>query len=336
MLCVWHHRGNAGSPKFRLRIGTPHHLHKPGQVSLNFFSKIGGLGSRPVITKNGIIHIVHHAPLTPPFSPLSQIFLVPNLFSTFTSGVQKVDLDHILLPEFINKTSSASELDEVDPRIHEIMNELVEEQKISVHKRSFTVFVPTNHAFAKLGPFHNAFLFSPLGKSVLRYILSYHIVPDIVWYSDHTDNVTSSKSIITRQHTQVDYPASAPQLLSPPEHSLWHPHSPKPLDKKVNITEFSLPTLLGSGQNETLKLCVVKFKNHVNGHVERKVLIKPAHLPESNDAFKPQDIPVIVADAPAWGGAVHVIPSLIHPPIRPGHKHSERLTKVLGDAAESY
>jgi hypothetical protein len=49
-------------------------------------------------------------------------------------------------------------------------------------------------AFRSLGPAANAFLFSPFGFHILRYILSFHIVPDIIWNTDHCERTKVSTS----------------------------------------------------------------------------------------------------------------------------------------------
>lgn len=324
------------APKFRIRIGAPHDLLKLGQVTLNCFSRIGGAGSRPIITKNGIIHIVRRFPLLPPFSPLTQTFLFPKQFSTWTSGIQKVHLDKLLLPTFDNKTHTGLEVDEVDPRVQGILADIINEQGFSIHKRSFTVFAPTNRAFSKLGVNLNAFLFSPFGYHVLKYILSYHVVPDIIWHSDHVDNVTDRNLRITNQQVGVDFPDEYTQssYLDHAQIDL-HPHAPKPLHPKVDKTDISLPTLLGSRKNETLNLCLVEFKSPAKGHLVRRVYVKQPAPKKGTHEAKCHDIPVIISDIPAWGGAVHVVPSIIHPPVPEGYKHKKEWIETLRMLSQS-
>lgn len=87
-------------------------------------------------------------------------------------------------------------------------------------------------AFRSLGPHLNAFLFSPIGAHVLRYVLSYHIVPDIIWHTDHCDKTNSFTSIVTGVEADVDITPElghglGPSLFGPKELShvsLGHPH----------------------------------------------------------------------------------------------------------------
>jgi uncharacterized surface protein with fasciclin (FAS1) repeats len=57
-----------------------------------------------------------------------------------------------------------------------------------------TLFAPSNFAFQKLGPRINAFLFSSYGLKYLKALILYHIVPDVVLYSDAIYKVDSKDS----------------------------------------------------------------------------------------------------------------------------------------------
>lgn len=90
----------------------------------------------------GYIHLIS-APLLPPLTPLNTAFLFPQIFSTLTSGVQKIGLDKVLLPS----SSVDQELgSDGTSMVQELIDELVKEQG-----GQFTVFAPTNLAFDKLG-----------------------------------------------------------------------------------------------------------------------------------------------------------------------------------------
>lgn len=117
-------------------------------VKLNFFAE---LQPRPILVKNGVIYILEKTPLLPPLSPLSQLFLFPDPFSTLTSAVQKTGLAYPLLPHYGNHSvpllvdSIGEGDDEVDERVVTALNEIVDEKK-KWSKQSFTVFAPTNRS----------------------------------------------------------------------------------------------------------------------------------------------------------------------------------------------
>ena len=114
---------------------------------LNFFTKII---AKDISAKNGLIHAVDHILIPPP--PTAKIIqLLPDTFSTFSLALAKTDL--------------ASEL-------------------ADLIKTGSTAFVPTNRAFARLGPRANAFLFSDHGKKYLKALLQYSIVANETLYSD--------------------------------------------------------------------------------------------------------------------------------------------------------
>jgi hypothetical protein len=90
----------------------------------------------PVVkAKNGFVYLVG-APLLPPLPPLAELFVVPTIFSTLTSGVQKVELD---LHTFHQGEHALD--DEVHPVVYEVLDELKSELPPAKH---FTVFAPTN------------------------------------------------------------------------------------------------------------------------------------------------------------------------------------------------
>ena len=128
-----------------------------------------------VRAKNGYIYLVN-APLLPPLPPLAELFILPGIFSTLTSGVQKAGLD---LRTF-HKDGSDSD-DAVHPAVWSTLEEIVKELPPA---QTFTVFAPTNgvsiplsfarllevsaQAFKRLGWELNAFLFSPFTNKILK------------------------------------------------------------------------------------------------------------------------------------------------------------------------
>lgn len=98
-----------------------------------------------IIAKNGIIHLVG-APLLPPLSPVNGLYLFPQVFSTLTSGLQKIDLAKDLVPHLAEQDEDpAFEMESV---MQSVIDELLGEHK---DVRTFTVFAPGNFAFNRLG-----------------------------------------------------------------------------------------------------------------------------------------------------------------------------------------
>jgi len=344
-LKISHH---SGSPAFRIRVGGPPHFTH-GITALNFFTSLGAHHDQPILTKNGVIHVVHGVPLLPPLSPLSELFLYPQPFSTLTSALQKVKLDDILLPSWDNKTVPLendsgldADLDVVDERVQNILSSLAVENEHRLKKQSFTVFAPTNRAFRSLGPHANAFLFSPFGIHILRYVLSYHIVPDVIFYTDHVDKTKNANVTMIGLDSNLDFLSDTKDddRLSLfghgdfPRSSPGHPHAfihPKTPCDKVNVTHISLPTLLGSAKNESLTISLVKYHLPGSKELKRRVYVKqpipPPGAKHPGKSLKP--IPVVIADGVAWGGAIHVIDNLIHPPVHPDHPAHPHLQRVF-------
>ncbi|KAL2820666.1 Fasciclin domain-containing protein [Aspergillus granulosus] len=119
-------------------------------LTLNFYSHIVAAG---IPATNGLIHGIDSILLPPP-SALLLLDVLPTKFSTFNLALYKTSLVSKL-----NTTSESS-------------------------GKGFTLFTPTNSAFARLGLKINAFLFSPPGLKYLRGLLKYHMVPDHTLYSD--------------------------------------------------------------------------------------------------------------------------------------------------------
>ncbi|BGP08023.1 hypothetical protein JCM10049v2_003868 [Rhodotorula toruloides] len=250
-----------------------------------------------VIAKNGIIHLVS-APLFPPWTVLNELFVFPGAFAGLTNAIQKVGLDEPLLPP--NDADTKLPEDFVgSPFVRGIVEELAAEKGLD----SFTVFAPSNAAFARLGWKINGFLHSPLpfAKKVLKYLLSYHVVPGLRFYSDflHNDSSIASEYVVkeeidvevplewvTEGHGEVFHPSdwSLPPFPGrrpsdehphPPPHVPERPH-PGP---RANITHYVLPTLLTEhNPNATLKIGVVSYRSFFGkGPIRRNVIVFPSH-----------------------------------------------------------
>lgn len=114
-------------------------------LTLNYYARIIYID---IFTNNGVVHAIDNL-LFPPPPIYVEAELLPTTFSTFINAAWETGL-----VESLNETSHS------------------------------TIFAPTNFAFAKLGARLNAYLFSSRGQTVLTKILKYHIVPDVLFYSD--------------------------------------------------------------------------------------------------------------------------------------------------------
>ncbi|KAJ0420551.1 FAS1 domain-containing protein [Aspergillus carlsbadensis] len=142
-------------------------------LTLNFYSHIV---AADIPATNGLIHGIDSILLPPP-SALLLLDVLPTKFSTYNLGLHKTSLVSAL------NTSTKDT------------------------GKGFTVFTPTNSAFAHLGLKINAFLFSPPGLKYLRGLLKYHIVPEHTLYSDvlYTDH-GEVKPFGVRGATHLDLP----------------------------------------------------------------------------------------------------------------------------------
>ncbi|KAL3444729.1 FAS1 domain-containing protein [Aspergillus insuetus] len=165
-------------------------------LTLNFYSHIV---AADIPATNGLIHGIDSILLPPP-SALLLLDVLPTKFSTFNLGLYKTTLASAL-----NTTAKDT-------------------------GKGFTIFAPTNSAFAHLGLKINAFLFSPPGLKYLRGLLKYHIVPEHTLYSD----------VLYTEHGEV-----------------------KPFGVR-GATHLDLPTLLG---DRTLAVDVVHLGPYVSFRV---------------------------------------------------------------------
>ncbi|BGP24601.1 flocculin [Rhodotorula toruloides] len=250
-----------------------------------------------VIAKNGIIHLVS-APLFPPWTVLNELFVFPGAFAGLTNAIQKVGLDEPLLPPNDADTKLPEDDFVGSPFIQGIVEELAAEKGLD----SFTVFAPSNAAFAKLGWKINGFLHSPLpfAKKVLKYLLSYHVAPGVRFYSDflHNDSSIASDAhkYIVKEEIDVEVPLEwvtegNSDVFHPSDWSLppfprrEHPHPPPHVPEhphpgpRANITHYVLPTLLTEhNPNATLKIGVVSYRSFFGkGPIRRNVIVFPSH-----------------------------------------------------------
>ncbi|CDO74727.1 hypothetical protein BN946_scf184593.g9 [Trametes cinnabarina] len=160
--------GSLDGEPLRVRIGThPSLFPFPTGVNVNVISHI----VHPDIkTANGIVHVVNKAIIPPP-SIFQLAFLLPDSISTLTSALQRVGLTDAV-------------------EWHEVPSS---EGKHTVEgSPAVTVFAPTNKAFSRLPTRLQHFLFSPFGEKVLKKLLQFHIVPELVLHADYIHNASDS------------------------------------------------------------------------------------------------------------------------------------------------
>ncbi len=135
---------------------------------VNFYSR---LVAKNIEARNGVIHAVDHI-LVPPPRQGRLIDMLPGRFSTFSLAMEKTAL------------------------------------AVDLHQspqRGGTVFVPTNEAFAKLGPMMNAFLFSAQGEKYLRALMRYHVSTNETLYSDaYIDRQVPRRDRDDRRRTHME------------------------------------------------------------------------------------------------------------------------------------
>ncbi|KAI5480481.1 Fasciclin domain family protein [Pseudohyphozyma bogoriensis] len=319
-------------------------------LNFNFYSHTRGF---TIKAKNGYIHRIS-APLLPPLSALNKLFLFPGLFSQTTSSVQRSDLDGSLLPPLHEEDWDDDDVAVGDPEA--VWWEMIKEMKKK--HTIYTLFPPTNFAWHKLGWKKNAFLNSPLSisKKIIKYVLSYHIVPDITFFTDYVDNDTTSE-FLTRVETDVDvdpsWLAADEELLSSTTSSAiepqWEkpqwppkmpPHHPMPPHPKVNISHYELPTLLvksGVNPNGTLHVGVVSYRKLGHGPIHRTIVVFPPapHHAGGEEHTEcphkrpppPKPVAVWKADVVARLGAIHPVNTLLRPPYYHHNKTLELTSK---------
>ncbi|OIW22958.1 fasciclin domain-containing protein [Coniochaeta ligniaria NRRL 30616] len=135
-------------------------------IKLNFYAS---LIAKDFKAKNGVIHPINHILVPPPFVG-RELSLFPNTFSTLLLAYEKTDF-----VKFIH----------------------------GVKTNGTTVFAPSNHAFAKLGPRANAFLFNTeKGLGYLKALLKYQIVANATLYSDAYYDNYGKKDLLETEDVQ--------------------------------------------------------------------------------------------------------------------------------------
>ncbi|KAH6918830.1 fasciclin domain family protein [Coprinopsis sp. MPI-PUGE-AT-0042] len=218
---------------------------------INLYAKIDEADTK---TENGYVHVVNH-PLLPPPAIFQEVFLAQHFFSTFTSTLQRVGLT-----------------DELDIRY------VKGEGEEHGHLEGSTAVT------LKL------FLFSAFGRRVLRKLLEYHIVPNVVAHADIIFNQTAG--------------TPGPAVTS----------------KANRWSLFRLPTLESTEPISSIKAA---FNTRLFNHT----IDFSAENTEASE-FKNQVFvnghPVAMADFVALNGAVHAVDHLLCPCKQHAHAAEER------------
>ncbi|GAA99988.1 uncharacterized protein L969DRAFT_90084 [Mixia osmundae IAM 14324] len=326
------------NPHFRLRTEPTLKFLKP-TVRVNFYAAIVG---PQLNAKNGVIHIIDE-PLLPPLGALSVALAFPDAFSAFSSAQLYTGIDELLAPWLrdLGPTPSPSD-DEVNKDAESILREIVHEQKDKYANAisSYTLFAPTNGAFKRLPTPLKIFLFSPFGRGLLKRALYYHVVPHIIFHSDHISNLTDVKtSAVMPTRLPVEGSREVFEQLRVEAATLFgqssdcltvHGKDDRPSLEaeadKVEKTTFTLPTLFkpnfnNTGETSMLEVDLYKYRLLYNkGPIARRLYVGGAGE-EEHDEAEPAKTYVIAADVPAWTSAIHVIPTLLKPPFNISHEH---------------
>ncbi|KAI0637277.1 hypothetical protein C8Q77DRAFT_1155122 [Trametes polyzona] len=181
--------GSLDGEPLRVRVGARPGLRSPVNVDVNVVSRVVW---GDIKTKNGLIHVVNH-PVLPPPSSFQLGFFFTEQFSVLTSALQRVGLTG-------------------DIEWREVPNA---DGKHTVDgSPAVTFFAPTNKAFARLPKRLKFFLFSPLGEKVLKKLLQFHVVPEVVLHADYLHNASESDAAHKRRVWEGDMSWNAMQSNS--------------------------------------------------------------------------------------------------------------------------
>ncbi|KAF7440848.1 hypothetical protein PC9H_001196 [Pleurotus ostreatus] len=290
------------------------HVEKRGPIAsplkVNFFNTL----TLETKASNGIAHTISR-PLLPPPSIFQEAFLLYQAFSTYTSVIQRVGLVEELDLRYKPGKKGEKGTLEGAPVV--------------------TSFIPINKAFNKLPLKLRLFLFSPFGEHVLKKILQYHTVPELLIHSDYLYNSTSGEEIELTNlpslegfdfehgcdhdefHLERHFePLFDPKVKYATSHAMPRPYrrigldtssglprSPFPKPELIFASNITVPTLFG---NHTLDLTIVKYK-----------LTVPFPGPDPHSLFIHRVFVngqrAVLTDVPSRNGAAHVLARLINP-----------------------
>ncbi|CAL1703927.1 unnamed protein product [Somion occarium] len=307
-----------GKPQ-RIRVSAIPRLIFPPGLAVNLRSRII---VADVKAANGVIHVVNH-PIFPPSSIFQTLFFFSDVFSIFTSAVQRVGLGDAIEWRYVPGKDGSKGSVQGSP--------------------STTVFVPTNKAFATLPKKLKTFLFSPFGEHVLKKLIQFHIVPELIvhnWIHNATDSLSVASSADLDLHEALQYArfgkmglhhtkkssherrhargqGKSDEAISPAKCGhLQPPHIPHP--EPVYAVNLTLPTLLA---NHTLYVNIAQYEWR---------LPLPPHKSTYHTKVVAHGVNVGFADGVARNGALHIIDRVLNPRKDNDHHHHDDKEKASG------
>jgi len=207
--------------------------------------------------------------------------MVPEFFSTLTSALQRSNLTELLDFRHVHHHADAKDF-EGSPLV--------------------TVFAPTNRAFEKLPRKLKLFLFSPFGERILQKLLRYHIVPEVVFFSDyvHFRKVEEQPDFIDLEALSEGSKTAARRWFFKFD---WPLRRKGPVTEPISREKYNLETALF---NHTLDVVVDKKRVTLPlpGHCKPSVI--KTSVVVSHQLARVRDIVGI-------NGAIHVIDRLLDP-----------------------
>ncbi|KAH0830435.1 FAS1 domain-containing protein [Lanmaoa asiatica] len=239
------------------------------------------------IVPPGVIHQINH-PLLPPPSIFQETFLAPDVFSFFTTAIQRVGLVGAIDRWQYSRDNG-----------HEVG---------FLGATAATTFAPTSGAFKRLPKKLKLYLFSPFGQKALKKLLEYHIVPNSILHTDYFHNSTSDVTKLSR-------------CLNDASETLGSVPVPTLLDGDVEDLVLSrIPPFLELAYEYNLTLPTLLQDHHLRVHVARYKSTLPIPLSSRYfTSFKVNGHHVGPFDIPARNGVLHVLSTILDP--RKGHDH---------------
>lgn len=178
---------------------------------------------------------------------------------------------------------------------------------------ALTLFAPTNLAFEHLPLKLRLFLFSPFGQHVLRKVLEYHIIPNLVIHS----GMTCFPMFAITFTLAVDYQYNS----SASEFSVEGTAQSSSYGKVISDAHFKLPT---------------RLEDHcVHAHVRRYEFALPVPGPDKPSVVKTEvrinHHDVLVSDVVTSNAAVHIVDRLLDPRQHHAHDHEHGEVRLSND-----
>jgi len=183
---------------------------------------------------------------------------------------------------------------------------------------ALTLFAPTNSAFEHLPLKLRLFLFSPFGQHVLRKVLEYHIIPNLVVHSGMAYFPLFEMSL-TRA-VDYQYNNSASEFLAE------RTAQSSSYGKVISDTHFKLPTRLED--------------HYVQAHVRKYEFTLPVPGPDKPSVVKTEvkvnHHDVLVSDVVTSNAAVHIVDRLLDPRQHHAHDHEHGEARLSDDPWQNW